>query len=645
MNDRDKASEDRFQLRLGAPGNRSESLVTQVIRQAGKAGGIRRAGAHRPGARLGRGHVAARLSASPSPSDRRVTIKTRRVKLRHTSQRSISMHLRYIEREGVGREGEPGQAYGPMNDRADLETFEARGRDDRHQFRFIVSPEDADSMEELRTFTRHMMERMAGDLGTGLDWVAVDHWNTDNPHTHIVLRGKDEAGRDLVIARDYISHGMRHQACQLATEWLGPRTEREIRQGLQREIGQTRWTNLDRELLRQSRNDGIRLQDIAHHPRRQQLIGRLQHLQQLGLAHEPRTGHWHVDDRAEQTLRAMGERGDIVRTMQRAMSGRWPELNIVEPGSEQVVVGRLADKGLAGEAHDRAYLAIDGVDGRAHYLRLPAGADLSDYPMGALIEAQASQAPRAVDRRISSLAADGLYRREQHRTLLARQPGLSDKPEALLDAHERRLEALRRAGIVERTGEGLWRVPDDLIERGRRYDARRTGGLSVRVRSPLTLERQIGTNGATWLDTQLIANNQAIGDRGFGAEVRDALRRRADWLVEQGLAQRRGNRTQIARNLLPTLRDRELAVAAHDIEARTGLQYRPLADGKSASGIYRRRIELASGRYALLDDGMGFSLVPWKPVIEHRLGQTMTATVRGAHVSWQIGRSRGPTLS
>ncbi|MGY8819981.1 MAG: DUF3363 domain-containing protein [Pseudomonadales bacterium] len=645
MSDQDKASEERFQPRLGSPGHRSESLVTQVIRRAGKAGGIRRAGAHRPGARLGRGHVAARLSASPSPINRRVTIKTRLVNLRQASRRSISMHLRYIEREGVGREGEPGHAYGQINDCADLEAFEARGRDDRHQFRFIVSPEDADSMEELRTFTRHLMERMARDLGTCLDWVAVDHWNTDNPHTHIVLRGKDETGRDLVIARDYISHGMRHQACQLATEWLGPRTEREIRQGLQREIGQPRWTNLDRELLRQARDNGIRLQDIARHPRRQQLIGRLQHLEQLGLAHEPRTGHWHIGDRAEQTLRAMGERGDIVRTMQRAMSGTWRELNIVEPGSEQVVVGRLADKGLAGEAHDRAYLAIDGVDGRAHYLRLPAGADLSDYPMGAVIEAQASQAPRAVDRRISSLAADGLYRREHHRTLLARQPGLSDESEALLDAHERRLEALRRAGIVERTGEGLWHVPDDLVERGRQYDARRTGGLSVSVRSPLSIDRQIGTNGATWLDTQLIANNQTIGERGFGAEVRDALRRRADWLVEQGLAQRRATRTHFARNLLASLRERELAIAAHDIEVRTRLQYRPLADGKSASGIYRRRIELASGRYALLDDGMGFSLVPWKPVIEHRLGQTMMATIRGAHVSWQIGRSRGPTLS
>src|SRR5690606_22373442 len=150
-------------------------------------------------------------------------------------------------------------------------------------------------------------------------------------------------------ARDYIAQGMRHRACELATEWLGPRTEREIRQGLQREVGQDRWTGLDRELLRLAPANEIRLQSLAGHPRRQQLVGRLQHLERLGLAQERPTGRWQVDAHAERTLRAMGERGDIVRTLQRAMSGMQRELSILEPGSDQVVVGRLAAKGLAGE--------------------------------------------------------------------------------------------------------------------------------------------------------------------------------------------------------------------------------------------------------------------------------------------------------
>ncbi len=150
---------------------------------------------------------------------RRATVKVRLVYLQQASGRSTVAHLRYIEREGVGRDGEPGHAYGPTTDEADTAAFEERGRGDRHQFRFIVSPEDAEQLEDLRTYTRHLMQRMEADLGTRLDWVAVDHWNTDNPHTHVVLRGKDDTGKDLIISQQYITRGMRERAMELATEW------------------------------------------------------------------------------------------------------------------------------------------------------------------------------------------------------------------------------------------------------------------------------------------------------------------------------------------------------------------------------------------------------------------------------------------
>ena len=69
----------------------------------------------------------------------------------------------------------------------------------------------------------------------------------------------------------------------------------------------------------------------------------------------------------------------------------------------------------------------------------------------------------------------------------------------------------------------------------------------------------------------------------------------------------------------------------HAVE--TGLAHRPLTDGERATGIYRRNVQLASGRFALLDDGKEFSLVPWKPVIEQRLGQMLAATPRGTGVA------------
>lgn len=661
--------DDDFRIRPNppkAPKNRGQGFVSKVLKQAGKASGGKSAmrrprtggnGQHsgqRPGSRLGRGHTAARFAgAKLTPMSRRVTIKTLLVNQRQASPQSLAKHLRYIERDGVGRDGEPGQAYGPQTDAADLDAFKERCADDRHHFRFILSPEDGAELEDLRTYTRHLMGRMEADLGTGLDWVAVNHWNTDNPHTHIVVRGRDDTGKDLIIAGDYIADGFRHRAAELATEWLGPRTELDIQQTLQREVEQERWTSLDRTLQREAGEDGRVQIERFNEPRLQRqrllLIGRLQRLQRLGLADEMQPGTWAVHADAEKTLRALGERGDIIRTMQRAMRGEPRELAVFEPGqnahgSGHTILGRVAAKGLADELRDRGYLVIDGVDGKAHYVALNAHDELANYPTGAVVEVKGSVDVRAADSNIAALASDGLYRTDHHLAIEQGRVVPDRDPREVVAAHVRRLEALRRAGIVERVAEGLWKVPDDLPEQGRRYDAQRLGGVAVELKSHLPIERQAHVIGATWLDQQLIGGGSGLGDLGFGSEVKDALQKRADFLAEQGLAERRGQRVILARNLLGTLRSRELAQAAKDIAADTGLEHRPVADGQRVAGIYRRSVMLASGRYAMLDDGMGFRLVPWKPVIEQRLGQQIAATIRGAGVSWDVGR-RGRGMS
>ena len=655
MNQRGNSpGDDHFRIRPGKPKQRGDTFVSQVLRQAGKAanatGGKR---GKAPGSRLGRGHVAARFTGqSLTANSRRATVKVRLVYLQQASGRSTVQHLRYIEREGVDRQGGPGHAYGPATDEADTAAFEERGRGDRHQFRFIVSPEDAEQLDDLRTYTRHLMQRMEADLGTRLDWVAVDHWNTDNPHTHVVLRGKDDTGKDLIVSQDYITRGMRERAMELATEWLGPRTELEIQRTLAREVEQERWTSLDRTLQREA-VDGLvhteRLAEPRLQRRRLLLVGRLQHLQRMGLATETAPGTWAIHAEAESTLRAMAERGDIIRTMQRAMGGRQRELAVFQPGQDDgenghTIVGRVAGKGLADELYDRGYLVIDGVDGKAHYVALPPRTELEQYPAGAIVEVKGSTEVRAADKNIAALASDGLYRADHHLAIEQGRAKPGRDPQEVVAAHVRRLEALRRAGIVERVAEGLWKVPDDLAERGRQYDAQRLGGVAVELKSHLSIERQARVIGATWLDQQLIGGDRGLGNLGFGGEAKQAIQQRADFLAEQGLAERRGQRIILARNLLGTLRNRELAQAAKDIAAETGLAHRPAADGQRVAGIYRRSVMLASGRYAMLDDGMGFSLVPWRPVIEPRLGQQIAATVRGGGVSWEIGRQRGPTV-
>ncbi|MBG4443724.1 relaxase/mobilization nuclease and DUF3363 domain-containing protein [Pseudomonas aeruginosa] len=645
---------DRFHIRPGASKDRTQSFVNRVLKQASKAGAKVGKAGHRPGARLGRGHVAARFAGqSLGANARRVTIKTRLVNLAKAGPRSTTTHLRYIEREGVDRQGGRGRAYGPMTDDADLATFEERGREDRHQFRIIVSPEDAEQLDDLRTYSRHLMQRMEADLGTQLDWVAVDHWNTDNPHTHIVLRGKDDTGKDLIIARDYIAEGMRHRAAELATEWLGPRTELEIQQSMAREVEQERWTGLDRTLQREAVNGRIRIERLEALPRlrrqRLLLIGRLQHLQRMGLVREPEPGVWAIHPNVEDTLRAMGERGDIIRTMQRAMGGGQRELAVFEPNEgARPVIGRVAAKGLADELYDKGYLIVDGTDGKAHYVALPPRTELEQYPRGAVVEVKGAAGVRAADKTIAALAVDGLYHTDQHLAHAKAQaqavPGRD--PAEVVAAHVRRLEALRRTGIVERLGEGVWQIPTDLPEQGRRHDTQRLGGgVAVEMKSHLSIERQARVIGATWLDQQLIGGGEGLGELGFGSDVRQALQQRADFLAEQGLAERRGQRVILARNLLRTLRNRELTQAAKDIATETGLKHRPVADGQRVTGIYRRSVMLASGRYAMLDDGMGFSLVPWRPVIERQLGRQVSAVLQGGAASWQIGRQRGASIT
>lgn len=646
--------DDRFRVKPGAPkggvgdgsGQRSQRFVSHVLKQVSmsgaKASGL---GGARPASTFGRGQVAAgRAGQTLAVTARRVVIKSRYVVLKKAGAKSVSTHLRYIERDGVTRDGEKGQAYGAETDTADLKAFEERGKGDRHQFRFIVSVEDAGELEDLRGYTREFMQRMSTDLETRLDWVAVDHWDTDNPHTHIVLRGRAGEGRgkgqDLVIAPDYMAHGMRMRASELATEWLGPRTELEIRQGLLREVEQERLTSLDRALLRQVTVDVVDLTQQPKDRQRQTLLrARLQRLEAMELVKRIDANHWRLSPSMEQTLTAMGERGDILRSMHKALKGQQREL-VLETEPATPVIGRIAAKGLADELNDRGYLVVDGIDGRAHYVRLPVGTDLAALPVGGIVEVKSAGGERAVDRNITGIVREGLYRTVDHLAQL-RQEGNPD-PQTAVDVHVRRLEALRRSGTVERMVDGVWRIPPGFLSRAQAYDAQRAASVVVELRSHLSVEQQVRAQGATWLDRQLVGNARDLFPKGFGAQVDGALQDRTNFLVEQGLAERRGPNVVLARNLLSTLRDRELAEAGKVIHHQTGLIHRPLRDGERANGVYRRSVQLASGRFVMLDDGMGFSLVPWRPVVEQRLGQQVSAMVRGFSVTWGLGRLHDP---
>jgi type IV secretory pathway VirD2 relaxase len=558
---------------------RAKSFVGEVMRAAKKAGHtgatLANNGTIKGRSTFGRGRRAA-LSMSSRSTSRRVMVLA--CVVRHQGQRfrsaPLARHIVYLKREGVTRDGLDGRMFDARSDEADDKAFAERCEDDRHHFRFTVSPEDAAEMADLRAFAREVMADAERDLGTRIDWVAVDHWNTDNPHVHVLVRGRADDGQDLLISRDYISRGLRGRAEERVTLELGPRDEQAIRTALEREVEADRWTSLDRS-LRDIADEGGGVADLrpggaGEDPElRRLLLGRAAKLERLGLVERVGSARWTLKPGLDQSLRDLGVRGDIIKTMHRAMTVAGHEANVsgfavhdAEPSDP--VVGRLFERGLQDELKGTAYAIVEGIDGRTHHLRFSDLELTGDGASGAIVETRIYR------------DADGRHR------------------------------------------------------------------LSLSTRSDLSIEAQVSAPGATWLDRQLLAREPATAAGGFGAEVREAMDRRVDHLVTQGLARRRGGQITFARDLLDTLRRRELDKAVAALSAETGLAYRPSAEGEHISGVYRRRVTLASGRFAMIDDRIGFQLVPWRPAIEQQLGRQVNGVVapRG-QVEWAIGRKRG----
>lgn len=647
--------DDEFEVKLGRIGNRrarrATSYLRRVRKEATKAGSSVQTGSSFSGGRIGRGHAQGAVLAGRgrSQGQRRVVVKARIVRIKSGDLGAVRAHLRYVQRDGVTREGEPGELYDAGTDRADGKSFTERSAGDRHQFRFIVAPEDSAELADLKPFVRDLMRQMEQDLGTKLDWVAADHFNTGHPHTHIVLRGKDEQGNDLVIARDYIAHGFRSRAADLITRELGPETEIEVARKLQQEITAERLTRLDRSILRAASSGTLELEALSGREPSWQTarIGRLRTLERMGLAEEAEPGRWRIDPELEPKLRRMGERGDIIKTMHREMAAAGvrraaSDYAIFDPeGSAHRLVGRVGE-GFADELTERRYVVIDGLDGRTHYAEIGSLRANEEAPVrNTILELRLRVAePRAIDRTIASVAArhGGIYSDRLYREF---------DPQASVEyvgSHVRRLEAMRREGLVSRLADGSWNVGRDHLDRALEYEKLQQTRNPVRavVLSWQRLEDLPQALGATWLDRKLVGKEpDELASTGFGAEVETALRTRRQWLIEQGLAREEGGHMRFARNMLETLEARELARTAADISARTGLEHVDVKAGDKIGGVYRRMLTLNSGRFALIERSHEFALVPWRPVLERARGQLVTGQAGGEGISWSIGIKRG----
>src|SRR3984885_7571109 len=242
--------DDNLRVRVGRVRSRGKlhtrPFITQALVAAQKAGGIKGRSGRSTRSTFGRGRTASLLAARLQNDRSRGAMVKARVVRHGTKRAPLRAHLEYLRRDGVTKDGAAGRMFDAERDQADHRAFADRCEGDRHHFRFIVSPDNADQLSDLKTFTRNLMTQAERDLGTKLEWVAVDHWNTENPHIHVIVRGRGDDGHDLVIARDYISRGLRARAGHLVTFELGQRSDVEISRGLDAQVEAERWTKLDR---------------------------------------------------------------------------------------------------------------------------------------------------------------------------------------------------------------------------------------------------------------------------------------------------------------------------------------------------------------------------------------------------------------
>lgn len=635
---------DEFTPRLGRIGDRGRKghrLFKQRMRKAVARLGQRSRKARFKGNGIGRGGASARAlefrgQRLPAFRMRRVIVKTHVARSpRGGGAGALKAHLGYIQRDGVERDGSGGQLYSREGLEPDVDGFLARCKDDRHQFRLIVSAEDAAHLGDLKDMTRALMAQMESDLGTRLDWLAVDHHNTGHPHTHIVIRGKDADGWDLVIAPDYIKQGLASRAKDMVTERLGPRRDLEIAQARQREVTQERFTALDRNLLARAPANRIRITEgSGPHQRFEAALhrARVLHLERLGLAQPAGRDAWILKPGWDADLKALGQRGDIIKALATKNRDLQADqtLRKFEPGKNGVekILGSVVASVPEDELRDRRSLIVEDFHGTRWIVDIGLREPGTIPPDGAIVEVSARPAKlREIDASILKIAErfGGVYSDVLH---IEADPASTP---AWRQGHVRRLEVLRLAGIAERARDGVWHVPRNFADRAAEFDATRHGRLDVQVQSWLSLDEQTAHAGLTWLDTDA---EHKRGDR-----VARARRARLAFLEQKGWLSKGAKGVDEA--LRNRLRAMEWRRAVSMLSGSTGRTAMELAAGDRFEGRFERAIDLGQGRFAVLGNVKEFSLVPWRPEMERHRGRDMAFKRTAAGVSWTIGIGRG----
>ncbi len=674
-------SDHDFEVTLGRiakeahPASGTISIAGGRARSRGASGALKQTAAERTGVRPHYRKAGARAPRVVAPTTRRVIVKTRIVPHGAGARSALRTHVSYLGREqaehaaspelggelgsegqvqGLGREvdylsreEQPGRAlnafYDARSPDVDARALTKGWTDDVRHFRLIISPEDGADLGDLRPFVRAVMDELGRKLGTRLEWVGVDHWDTDNPHAHVLVRGRRADGAALIIPNRLLTQGIREHAQEVATRLLGPRQEVSPELAMRRtlELDAQRLTPLDREIIARSRNNVVALPERG----RTDLIARLNRLENWDLAQRRHDGGWDISPELRPVLEAMGELQTVRRMLEHAGVRGTEELDLFAADGTEVVLGRLVHVSHADEWDVHQTAVIEDEHGRLQYARFESANDvalITTARPGAMVEL----APRQVQHRPSDEAVARIAEQTGGYYSIVRHAQVEPSSYARhAEANIRRLEAMRQRGLVARHYTGDFLIAPNQRDIARAFEAERVvrTPVTARIVSYWSLEEQIQAFAPTQLDRVLAREETTLeGDGRVSRDFQAALQQRRLFLIEQGLMGA-GDR-MLSHDALYQLSQHERSHLIKDMEGVYGVPVQTYVKS-TVEGIYARRVDLAQGRVAVLWRERSLQIVPWQPALEQFGGKLVQGQVRNYGQTQGLALGQGLGLS
>jgi len=301
------------------------------------------------------------------------------------------------------------------------------------------------------------------------------------------------------------------------------------------------------------------------------------------------------------------------------------------------VTGRIIDLGVRDDVNDRSFMVVDSLAHGPMHVETGQAQNIEEISRGDVLQFSAREVTaKPSDHLISKVAehSGGTYGYNPHKSL---DPSVSIK---YVEAHIRRLEALRRLGHVTRREDGIWQIPGDYLQRAQSVEAKRAKANPVQIawRNETPLKKLTTQIGRTWLDEDLMEGAHH-GQSAFAKDLTEAAKVRRRFLFEQGILRAQDSRLEASH--LKQLEKLDLEAAGAALEKDHGKPYRAAPSNGKIEGRLIDKMERPSGSYAIIERAKDFTLVPWRDQLEKLKGLEITGSISAGGISWQFGRKKG----